>query len=180
MTSRKIQCQSVERMFTVAQKWRRMLPVFLAVMLLLPFIVTSVYAADSPKVVEAMQELKSITTKLGAPKLDGQDLYFGTIDISGNFAVVDSIKLKHNATATVFAKRGDNYVRISTNVMKDGQRAVGTVLDPAGPVYPLIKQGKSFYGEVDILGKKYDTGYEPVKSEAGDIIGVLYVGYPKD
>lgn len=34
------------------------------------------------------------------------------------------------------------------------------------------------YGVVDILGKQYDTGYEPIKNPSGEIIGVYYFGYP--
>ena len=30
---------------------------------------------------------------------------------------------------------------------------------------------------VDILGKKYEAGYEPVKNAAGETIGVYYVGF---
>ena len=41
----------------------------------------------------------------------------------------------------------------------------------------LNGQGNAFYGMVDILGKIYDTGYEPIKGDGGAIIGVYYVGY---
>ena len=42
-----------------------------------------------------------------------------------------------------------------------------------------IKAGKSFYGEVPILGTPYITGYEPIKDSSGTEIGVYYVGYEK-
>jgi hypothetical protein len=61
--------------------------------------------------------------------------------------------------------------------MKDGNRAIGTMLDPNGPAIAAIRQGAAFYGVVDILGKKYDTGYEPIKV-GSDIIGIYYIGYP--
>ena len=92
--------------------------------------------------------------------------------------MVDQIKTKQGGTATVFAKKGGNYIRISTNVMKGDMRAVGTPLDPAGPAKAAIDQGKAFYGAVDILGKIYDTAYEPIKNSKGETIGVYYVGYP--
>lgn len=134
-------------------------------------------AAENQKVKESMQELKAETAKLGKPKLDGEDLYFGTTKINGDFTVVDDVKAKHGGTATIFAKKGDNFVRISTNVIKEGKRAMGTLLDPSGPAVAAIKQDKPFYGLVDILGKIYDTGYEPIKDASGATIGVLYVGY---
>jgi hypothetical protein len=134
-------------------------------------------AADDAKVKTAMQALKDGTTKLGPPKLDGEILYFGATKINDDFTVVDDVKAKHGGTATLFIKKGNNFVRVSTNVMKDGARAVGTILDPSGPAYAANNQGNAFYGLVDILGKIFDTGYEPIKSDAGAVIGIYYVGY---
>jgi hypothetical protein len=150
---------------------------FLAVFLSAPLIGSSASAADNPKVLEAMASLKAETAKLGAPKLDGENLLFGTTKMNDVFTIVDAVNAKHGSTATLFAKKGTNFVRVSTNVMKEGKRAVGSNLDTAGPAYAAINQGKAFYGLVDILGKTYDTGYEPVKSEAGDVIGIYYVGF---
>ena len=150
--------------------------VVLSLLMLLPLI-SSAFAAEDAKVKESMQTLKEATAALGKPKLEDEDLYFGTTKMNGDFTVVDMVKTKHNGTATLFAKKGANFVRVSTNVIKDGQRAVGTTLDPSGPAAAAIKQGQSFYGIVDILGKIYNTGYEPIKAENGDVIGVFYVGF---
>lgn len=130
-----------------------------------------------PKVHEAMAAMKAESAKLGAPKLDGENLYFGSTKINGNFDLVDGLKGKFGGTATFFIKKGDGFQRVSTNVQKEGKRAVGTMLDPNGPAIAAIKQGKPFYGLVDILGKLYDTGYEPIRNAKGDIIGIYYVGY---
>ncbi len=155
----------------------RWLRFFFTVVLVFSWLASSAHAVDNPKVAEAMATLKAETTKLGAPRLEGDDIVFGTTKMNGNFTIVDEIKTKYNATATIFAKKGTNYVRITTNVMKDGQRAVGSVLDPSGPVYAGINQGKPFYGLIDILGKMYDTGYEPIKTESGEVVGIHYVGF---
>jgi hypothetical protein len=85
----------------------------------------------------------------------------------------------NGGTATLFAKTGDEYVRVSTNVPKDNGRATGTILDPKGKAIVEINAGKAFYGEVDILGKPYITGYEPIKDGSGAVIGIWYVGYAK-
>jgi len=130
----------------------------------------------TPKVKEAMVAMKVEAAKLGEPKVENGALYFGTKKIDGDFTLVDSLKAKFGGTATFFVKKGDAFVRISTNVMNAGNRAVGTTLDPSGPAIAAIKQGKVYYGIVDILGKLYDTGYEPIKSAKGEIIGVYYVG----
>ena len=145
-------------------------------------------AQADPKVQKAMAALKIATSKLGAPKLDGKEavggkdasaLYFGATKVNNNFEAVDAVAKEYGGTATLFAKTGDDFVRVSTNVPKpDGSgRAIGTVL--AGPALESIKAGKAFYGEVPILGVPYITGYEPIKDGSGAIIGILYVGYKK-
>jgi hypothetical protein len=145
-------------------------------------------AQADPKVTKAMADLKAATAKMGAPKIDGKEavsgkdasaLYFGTTKVNNNFDAVDAVVKANGGTATLFAKTGDEYVRVSTNVPKDNGRATGTILDPKGKAIVEINAGKAFYGEVDILGKPYITGYEPIKDASGAVIGIWYVGYAK-
>lgn len=133
------------------------------------------HSADIKK---AMEEMKAEAAKLGEAKMEGAKLFFGGTKINGNYELVDALKTKYNCTATFFVKKEDGFVRVSTNVMKDGNRAIGTMLDPNGKAIAAIRNGEAFYGVVDILGKQYDTGYEPIKNGAGEIIGVYYIGYP--
>ena len=152
-------------------------------------LVPSVGNAQMDNVKTSMQALKAKTAKLGGPKIEGKDsiagmdtpaLYFGTTKMNNFFGVVDDVVKENGGTATLFVKAGDEYVRVATNVKKDdGSRAVGTVLDPNGPAIAMIKKGEAFYGEANILGKPYITGYEPIKDASGSIIGVYYVGYVK-
>jgi len=145
--------------------------------------------ADS-RITNSMETLKAMTAKLGTPKLKGTEavggseapaLYFGTTKINNTFDIVDAVGAHdgHGMTATLFAKSGEEYIRVSTSVPKpDGSgRAVGTVL--AGPALESIKQGKAHYGEVPILGTLYVTGYEPIADSSGSPIGVYFVGYQK-
>lgn len=149
-------------------------------------------AQADPRVATSMASLKTKAAQLGAPKLEGKDavagkeapaLYFGSTKINNNFELVDAVSKEDGKgmTATLFARSGDEYIRVSTSVPKpDGSgRAIGTILDPAGKVIAQIKQGKPFYGEVAILGTPYITGYEPMKDESGNVIGIYYVGYKK-
>jgi cache 3/cache 2 fusion protein len=143
-----------------------------------------------PRVQKSMELLKSMTAKLGAPKIEGSEsvggkdapaLYFGATKINNNFDIVDAIGKEdgQGMTATLFVKGGDEYIRVATSVPKpDGSgRAIGTVL--AGPALEAIKQGKAHYGDVPILGVPYTTGYEPIKTTSGETIGAYYVGYKK-
>jgi cache 3/cache 2 fusion protein len=58
-------------------------------------------------------------------------------------------------------------------------RAIGTILDPKGKAIESIKKNEAFYGDVDILGKPYTTGYEPIRDAKHQVIGIFYVGYLK-
>ena len=148
------------------------------------------HAQPDPRVAKSMENLKTTTAKLGAPKLEGREavggkdapaLYFGTTKINNNFDIVDSVGKEDGKgmTATLFVKDGSDYIRVSTSVPKpEGTgRAIGTVL--AGPALEAIKAGKAYYGEVPILGTPYITGYEPIKDSSGAEIGIYYVGYKK-
>jgi hypothetical protein len=69
---------------------------------------------------------------------------------------------------------------VSTNVKKaDGSRAIGTALDPKGPVIAVIRKGEAYYGDANILGKPYVTGYEPIRDAEKNVIGIYFVGYAK-
>jgi hypothetical protein len=126
---------------------------------------------------DSMADMENRALKLGKPTLADDVLYFGTSKINENFEIVDAIQAKYGCTATFFEKQGDKFVRVSTDVMFEGHRAVGTILDPDGPVIKKILNGKHFYGTVDILGFMYETGYEPIIDATGDVIGVYYTGF---
>ncbi|WP_182085252.1 methyl-accepting chemotaxis protein [Aureimonas sp. ME7] len=106
----------------------------------------------------------------------GDTLYVGTKALNDFSEPVDRIKSLVGGTATVFL--ADK--RIATNVKKpDGARAVGTNLSP-GPVFDtVLKEGKSYRGEADILGTPFFTAYDPIRNAAGEVIGILYVGLPQ-
>jgi Cache 3/Cache 2 fusion domain len=136
-----------------------------------------------------MDPLKSMADKLGPPKIEGTDavagkevpaIYFGSTKMNNNFDLVDEVVKQAGGTATIFVKSGDEYVRVATNVKKDdGSRAIGTILDPKGKAIESIKKNEAFYGEVDILGKPYITGYDPIRDASKIVIGIYYIGYLK-
>jgi len=145
--------------------------------------------AQDAKVKTAMDLLQTMAGKLGPPKVEGTDtvagkqvpaIYFGATKMNNNFDLVDEVVKQAGGTATIFVKSGNDYVRVATNVKKDdGSRAIGTVLDPKGKAIASIQKNEAFYGEVDILGKPYITGYDPIRDPSKNVIGIYYVGYQK-
>jgi methyl-accepting chemotaxis protein-2 (aspartate sensor receptor) len=98
-------------------------------------------------------------------------------DLNLDFSIPDRFTARTGVTATIFAKTGDDFVRVSTSVKKEnGERAVGTLLDRAHPGYAALKSDKSYSGLATLFGKQYITKYVPIKNDAGQIIAALYVG----
>jgi len=135
----------------------------------------------------SLSVLKHLTAQRGAPSVGAPvnlgertvpNLVFGTTNTALDFTLVDQLVELMGGTATLFTRDGNDFVRVATNVKrKDGTRAVGTVLNPVGEAMASIRKGQAFYGVVDILGRSYITGYEPILDASGQTIGVYYVGY---
>jgi hypothetical protein len=143
-------------------------------------------AANNTK--DTIAALDARLAKIGAPKIEGTDsvagkdvpaIFFGSRKINNNYDVVDEIKKSTGATATVFVKQGDDFVRVSTNVLTpEGKRGVGTTLARA-KAYESVKGGQQFCGQVDVLGTPFDACYNPIKDASGAVIGVTYIGFKK-
>ena len=79
--------------------------------------------------------------------------------------------------ATLFARDGDDFLRVSTSVKKeDGSRATGTRLGKDHPAYNTVREGKPFIGKASLFGRQYMTRYDPIKDSAGQVIGIHFVG----
>jgi Cache 3/Cache 2 fusion domain len=146
---------------------------------------TAAHAGD-PKATIA--DLDARLTKMGTVKVNGTDtvagkpapaLFFGERKINNNYEVVDAIRKAHGATATVFVKDGEEFVRISTNVLTpEGKRGIGTTL-ARNKAYEAVVKGQSYCGPIDVLGTAFDACYNPVKDASGAVVAVTYVGHKK-
>jgi methyl-accepting chemotaxis protein len=151
---------------------------------------TTVDLMAREQVEAAMRVLQDAGRSKGTPSLKGQtglggklvpNLTFGSESQVLSFGIVDRVKQLAGSTATLFAWDGENFVRVTTNVIKpDGSRAVGTVLDPSGKAFAALRAGHSFEGVVDILGVPYVTSYVPMSDAEGRLAGAWYVGYRLD
>src|SRR5215510_15884287 len=98
-----------------------------------PVLMPSAGNAEDTRIAKAMAALKQKTAKLGEPKIEGTEavggkeapaLYFGSTKMNNNFTVVDEIAKEggRGMAATLFAKNGDEYIRVATNVPMPGGR----------------------------------------------------------
>jgi methyl-accepting chemotaxis protein len=94
-----------------------------------------------------------------------------------DFGLTDGFTGQTGMVATIFARDGDDFIRVTTSIRKqDGARAIGTPLDRSQPAFVDVSQGRSHIGFAIIFGKQYLTHYEPVKDSSGQVIGILFVG----
>lgn len=144
------------------------------------------HAAVDPQATIA--DLDARLTKIGQPKIEGTTdvagktvpaIFYGKRRINNNFDVVDEIRRVHQATATVFVRDGEEFVRVSTNVLTpEGKRGLGTIL-ARNAAYAALDSGKQYCGPIDVLGTKFDSCYNPIKDAEGKIIGASYIGHKK-
>jgi methyl-accepting chemotaxis protein-2 (aspartate sensor receptor) len=98
--------------------------------------------------------------------------------LNGDTAGVDSFAKANGGVATVFMRKGDEFERVTTSLTKEnGERATGTLLARDHPAHALMLQGQTYTGRADLFGKPYMTHYEPVKDAAGQVVGILFIGF---
>ncbi len=103
--------------------------------------------------------------------------------------VVDEVTRLTRAASTVFQRmneRGD-MLRVATSVRtKEGKRGVGTYIpavSPDGAANPVVKKvlaGERYEGRAFVVDAWYVTAYQPLKDEAGQVTGMLFVGVRED
>jgi cache 3/cache 2 fusion protein len=81
--------------------------------------------------------------------------------------------------SSIFSYDGKDFVRTETTLMNNGQSAVGTKLDPAGPAYKALVEKHSFSGPLTVFGHDYQANYAPLIGADGKLTGALFVGVAK-
>lgn len=107
-------------------------------------------------------------------EIRGDQLFKGNVDMGAQFDVIDEVgKLTNGNAFSIFL----NETRVSTNIVKDGERMLGTqISETVGNV--VLKEGKRFLGEADVLGQLHIAAYEPILNKDGEIIGIWATAVP--
>lgn len=119
--------------------------------------------------VESGTQVK-LAARSGAPVKNEQGKIIGVISTGYRLdsnEVVDYIKKKLECDASIFL--GDT--RVSTTIIKDGERVIGSKLD--SKISEIVLANKEYSGEADVLGEKYSTLYTPIVGQDNKVIGVL-------
>ena len=96
-------------------------------------------------------------------------------EIANNDKLVDSIKELFLSEVTIFA--GDT--RVTTSIMRDGKRAVGTKMDNPEVLRTVLDRQQVFKANNVILGEEYATVYLPLLDAAGKPSGMFFLGVPR-
>ena len=115
-------------------------------------------------------------TKTG--KEEALSLYSNNELINNSTNIVDAYSKATGGIATIFAKSGNKFLRISTTLKdQEGKRTIGTFLKDTQPACLSINDGKTYIGRNTLFGKEYMSIYEPIFNKNRELIGILYVGY---
>lgn len=115
-----------------------------------------------------------LSARAGTPVKDAQGKIVGVVSAgydAGKEATVDQAKKLFNVDATIFK----DDVRIATTVMQENKRVVGTKLAPAVADI-VLKQGKVYNAQIDVVGKPYMTAYKPIIGPDGKTVGIVFAG----
>ncbi|HEX4326974.1 MAG TPA: methyl-accepting chemotaxis protein, partial [Burkholderiales bacterium] len=95
-----------------------------------------------------------------------------------DFAPVDDFTRMTGGVATIFARKGDDFVRITTSLKTEaGARAIGTLLARDSPAYANMIAGKPYLGQAKLFGKNYITKYVPQQDAGGKVVAILFIGF---
>ncbi len=141
----------------------------------------SIDAFDATSRVMAERAYKGFRQQLPGPfSLDegSGTLRHAGVALNARFDEVDGFHRATGGVATIFARRGDDFERIATSVRQaNGERAVGTKLARTSPAYAEAAAGRRYVGRAVLFGTPYMTVYEPVRDAAGQVVGVLFIGF---
>ena len=94
------------------------------------------------------------------------------MDISNGNALVDSIKKMLNTEVTIFL--GNQ--RISSTIMENGHRVVGTKLDNELVLETVLKKKMPYEAVVTLFSKPHMSIYWPISDSTGKSIGMMFLG----
>ena len=107
----------------------------------------------------------------GSYQIKNDKLYKGGTKLNDNFTLIDKLGEVLGYKVTIF----QNDTRITTNVTKDGERAVGTKADEK-VIKKVLEAGDSYTGTANVVGNELHVAYIPIKNLANENIGMFFIG----
>ncbi|MCZ2828344.1 methyl-accepting chemotaxis protein [Modestobacter sp. VKM Ac-2986] len=139
---------------------------------------------------DAKNQVTSEVTPVALPRvLVGEDWLGQNADVAQPTPVVDQVQSLVGGTTTIFQRMNDagDMLRVGTNVVSaTGSRAIGTYIPAVGAdnapnaVIGAVLAGQTYRGTAFVVDSWYVTAYQPLFDEAGQVIGMVYVGVKQE
>ncbi len=126
------------------------------------------------------QDLRADTDeRIAIGEFNPPAVYMGDVLLNGNDDPVDLFELATGGVATVFARDGEDFIRVTTSLRDaNNLRAVGTALNRQHPAYKGLFEGQDYVGRANLFGRDYMTYYSPVTDLDDEVLGVFFIGVP--
>lgn len=142
--------------------------------------------SQTPIAWTATNQYNNERMEIQIPQLLIGDLWLGqNTDPAVKTALVDEVSDLTGESVTIFQRMNQNgdMLRVATTVKNaEGKRAVGTYIpaalpDGAGnPVIDAVLKGETYHGRAFVVDAWHLSAYEPLRDQAGNIVGMLYGG----
>ncbi|NKF08016.1 Cache 3/Cache 2 fusion domain-containing protein [Clostridium gasigenes] len=103
-------------------------------------------------------------------------LYAGKQRLSLDPTVIDNIKSSTGAIASIYLLNDNKLIRVSTTLIKDNKKAIGTYLSSDSDIYNKIINNEDYSGRVTFEGESYMSKFKPLLDKNKKVIGALGLG----
>jgi methyl-accepting chemotaxis protein len=138
----------------------------------------TVFSQLQSEVTTAANFHRYLVESKGPAAIKDGNLVFGDYVANGDFSIVDTVKQKTGAEATLFEFENGKNIRVATTVANTNGvgRGVGTEL--IGPAAAAYQQGQNYSGVNPILGQDYIAVYDLIRDASGQQIGYILTAVP--
>lgn len=103
-------------------------------------------------------------------------MYAGKHKLTLENDLVDYIKQSTSAIATIFLLYDNKLIRISTSMLENKVRSLGSYIDGDSECYKQIVLNKSYFTTIKFDGEQYLTRYKPLVDKNNTVIGAIALG----
>jgi hypothetical protein len=138
----------------------------------------------------AVNQFSQNSSQVTLPKMMVGDRWLGqNYDRKTPSVIVDEVEKLVGETCTIFQRMNSDgdMLRVCTNVeTSDGSRAISTYIPAvnpdgkANPVISTVLKGEPYFGPAFVVNTMYLAAYDPIFDTAGNVIGMIYVGFPQE
>lgn len=103
-------------------------------------------------------------------------LYAGNYKLSLDTKLIDHLTESTGAIASLYLLNDNKLIRISTTLLQDGERALGTYISSNSTIYHNITNNKDYNGLVKFDGRSYTSKFKPLLDKNKNVIGAIGLG----